>query len=200
MVQFSLWVSKIFGVNVLQVFPVRGHSFSQCDRNFGLVKSYVKKEPTITTTKPYLEAMVHARKNPPFTVVFDKSLIKDWSAALEPMFLKNPTGRNNNFRIQSYVQIKYKANGALHPSCTYEPIYCPFNFLKTKTDVAVLRNIHLDAVKPPGIKGVKLTDVKSLFKFMDQDSIDWIEVLLKENAPQLLEDSTVEEISDEDVV
>ncbi|PSN41982.1 hypothetical protein C0J52_10522 [Blattella germanica] len=45
-------------------------------------------------------------------------------------------------------------------------------------------------VKPPGIKGVKLTDVKSLFKFMDQDSIDWIEVLLEENAPQLLEDST----------
>ena len=35
---------------------------------------------------------------------------------------------------------------------------------------------------------------------MDQDSIDWIEVLLEENAPQLLEDSTVEEISDEDVV
>ena len=106
MVQFSLWVSKVFGVNVLQVFPVRGHSFSQCDTNFGLVKSYVKKEPTITTAKPYLEAMVHARKNPPITVVFDKSLIKDCSAALEPMFFKNHTGWNNNFRKQSYVQIK----------------------------------------------------------------------------------------------
>ena len=35
---------------------------------------------------------------------------------------------------------------------------------------------------------------------MDQDSIDWIEVLLEENAPQLLEDSTVQGISDEDVV
>ncbi|PSN38660.1 hypothetical protein C0J52_24276, partial [Blattella germanica] len=63
-----------------------------------------------------------------------------------------------------------------------------------------LAPIKAHSVKPPGIKGVKLTDVKSLFKFMDQDSIDWIEVLLEENAPQLLEDSTVEEISDEDVM
>lgn len=42
-VSFCSWLAKVHKVEVTHVFPVRGHSFGQCDRNFGLFKRKVKK-------------------------------------------------------------------------------------------------------------------------------------------------------------
>ncbi|KAJ4451884.1 hypothetical protein ANN_03362 [Periplaneta americana] len=38
-VLFCMWFPKVFHVDIRHIFPVRGHSFSQCDRNFGLIES-----------------------------------------------------------------------------------------------------------------------------------------------------------------
>ena len=88
------------------------------DRNFGLFKTGLKKIPVIATAKPYLETMVLARKNDPFVVTHDKTLIKDWNGALEKFFLTPPACRGTPFKIQSYVQLKYMANGTLLASTT----------------------------------------------------------------------------------
>lgn len=53
MVKFSAWVSKYFNVTVEHLFPVRGHSFSQCDLNFGLVRKKEKNLEVVSTSKPY---------------------------------------------------------------------------------------------------------------------------------------------------
>lgn len=37
MTKFILWFAKVNDVDVMQMFPVRGHSFSTCDCDFGLI-------------------------------------------------------------------------------------------------------------------------------------------------------------------
>ena len=82
MVSFCLWCSRVFNVEIIHLFPVREHSFGQCDRNFGIVRSYLKKEETISTAKKYLEAMVLRRENPsPFNVIMDHPIIENWTAS-----------------------------------------------------------------------------------------------------------------------
>ncbi|KAJ8884025.1 hypothetical protein PR048_015882 [Dryococelus australis] len=61
-----------------------------------------------TTAKPYLEAMVLWRKMLPFTLTFDRNLMKDWSGALVHFFLDSPVSKDQrSFKIQSYVQTKF---------------------------------------------------------------------------------------------
>lgn len=43
MVKFGMWLAKKFNVNIRHILPVRGHSFNQCDRNFELLRSSLKK-------------------------------------------------------------------------------------------------------------------------------------------------------------
>ncbi|KAJ8884789.1 hypothetical protein PR048_010985 [Dryococelus australis] len=37
------WLSKLLSVNITHLFPVRGHSHNQNDRNFGLYSQFLKK-------------------------------------------------------------------------------------------------------------------------------------------------------------
>ncbi|KAJ8878439.1 hypothetical protein PR048_019017, partial [Dryococelus australis] len=61
--RFCSWLANLY-ISVLELFPVRGHSFSQCNRHFGLVKSRLKKKTMTTTAKYYLEATVLCRQMP----------------------------------------------------------------------------------------------------------------------------------------
>lgn len=35
---FCSWYAYAFGLQITQMFPVRGHSFGQCDRNFDEIR------------------------------------------------------------------------------------------------------------------------------------------------------------------
>ena len=87
-------------MTIEHIYPVRGHSYSQCDRNFGLIRASLKKKENITTAKPYLEAISTCRAKPfPFEVSFDASAIKQWSTLLDQGFLKK--GNNHMLRDKS---------------------------------------------------------------------------------------------------
>lgn len=47
--KFCTWFAKTYNVQVCQLFPPRGHSFGQCDRNFGIMKSGIKNKAIIET-------------------------------------------------------------------------------------------------------------------------------------------------------
>lgn len=178
MVKFGMWLAKKFNVNIRHIFPVRGHSFNQCDRNFGLVKSSLKKKEYIGTAKPYLEAIVHCRQNPsPFNVVMDRTLIKNWTESLEELFLKKPKTKGLVFNIQQYVQMKYKKDGSLACSKTYTENYTPFTIWKGRN---LNTNIALQTVSVVGIKPAKEKDVRDLFSFLSQEDEQWIRWILEE--------------------
>jgi hypothetical protein len=50
-----------------QYFPVRGHSFLQCDRNFGTVKRKIRRKDRIYTPEEYNE-MIRIAKNTGYSV------------------------------------------------------------------------------------------------------------------------------------
>ncbi|KAJ4429320.1 hypothetical protein ANN_26324 [Periplaneta americana] len=76
-----------------QIFPVRGHSFSQCDRNFGLIKS---KSGDCNNSETLPRKNGHVQENPsPFEVVMDSTMIRDWKEVLTSFFLKYPVTKGN---------------------------------------------------------------------------------------------------------
>lgn len=125
MVAFASYLARVFGVTIRHIFPIVGHSFSQCDRNFGLVKSCLKKKQTITRGEPYLEAMSSCR-TPPFEVLFDASIIKQWSTLVNRYFSRTPKCKGTVFGIQKYVMLKFTPDGMLHASQTYSPEWIHF--------------------------------------------------------------------------
>ena len=107
MTSFCSWLARVYEVEVTHLFPVRGHSFGQCDRNFRLIKSKLKKVETISTALPYLSAMVQCRTYPLlFEVCMDRTLIKDWKSGLKEYCLPKPIAKGVHSR---YTQLKYRA-------------------------------------------------------------------------------------------
>jgi hypothetical protein len=116
MMRFCSFFARLQNVEITQLFPVRGHSFGQCCRNLGLI-TRIKNIETAETPMEYLAEMVRCRSNPsPFEVLFDREMIKNWEKTLENCFLKSPTCKNSPFKIQKYVQIRYKIDGPVN--CT----------------------------------------------------------------------------------
>lgn len=180
-VSVCMWLSRMFNVTITHLFPVRGHSFGQCDRNFGIIKSAIKKEETVPTAKKYLEAMVCCRKNPsPFVVTMDKTLIKSWSDALSPLFMKRPCSKGQTFAIQKYVLLKYKPDGSLLASSTYTEVFIPFSFWNKKYNVNLLKNITAKEVSSPGVSSQKEKDVRDLLQYLEEEDRNWIENILDE--------------------
>lgn len=183
MIKFCSWFSKVHNVELIQLFPVRGHSFTQCDRNFGLVRTFLKKREVIGTAKPWLEAIVLSRQNPrPFEMIMDRDLIKNWDESLDPFFNNiKKSARNLKFTIMKYVIIKYNPYGSILCSKSFEPMYLPFKFIKNY-DKMTLSRVQLTTVPFPEISEAKIRDVRSLMKFLPIEDQDWLEQMIGENS------------------
>ena len=177
MLRFCLWLSITFRVEVVHMFPVRGHSFGQCDRNFGLIKSKLKNKPQIETPELYLESIVECRQNPsPFKSVNDPSLIYNWDKAILQYFLKTPVSRDNVFKVQQYSILKYKPCGTLLCSKSYTEIFQPFKYIKTHHT-----EISLEQVPCVPLKDAKVKDIRDLFPYLSDEGKSFYEALFKRN-------------------
>lgn len=71
--------------SIRMIFPIRGHSYLECDRNMGLINQQTKAE----TVDDWLDEFRNARIKPcPFIVIeVDQSLIRQWNQFLSPSFI-----------------------------------------------------------------------------------------------------------------
>lgn len=102
-----------------QYFPIRGHSFMPCDRNFAVVKRHIKKHDRIYTLKHYAELIIQASQRNLFTVHIidnDNSIIKDFKAWWPKYYKRNCVSNDLErkdrvpFNISSYMQFTYGEN------------------------------------------------------------------------------------------
>ena len=102
MMRFCSWLSKLYHVDIIHLFPVRGHSFGQCGRNFRVMKSTIKEKEEIELPQGYLEKIIMLRGNPsPYH-----------SRYLYCMTEKKKTVNESVvFRIQQYCILMYKPFG-----------------------------------------------------------------------------------------
>lgn len=166
----------------MQIFPVRGHSFSQCDRNFGLIRNEVKNAEVIGNPKPYLSAMVLCRKNPcPFEVIFDNELLQNWEPFLTNLFKKKPESRNKvPFTILKYVIIKALKNGALLCSKSYLRQYDVFSYWRPPSEIGNFSHVRTEKCTFPSVNPLKVKDVRELYKFLQEEDIDFIESMISQ--------------------
>lgn len=146
--------------------PIRGHTFGQCDRNFGVFKSSIKKTEEIQVPEIYLKKILTCRKNPsPFTLVNDTSILYDWTTALTPYFDTTPKSKGNTFGIQKYPIIKYKPCGTITVSKSYEQVYEPFKYMVKNPE-----ELEIENAKTIPLKAAKVKDVKDLFPYITPTS------------------------------
>lgn len=70
-------------------FPIRGHSYLECDKNMGLVKTTTRTE----VPEDWLQIFKDARQKPmPFDVVeVDRSFFRSWTTHFETIYAKKST-------------------------------------------------------------------------------------------------------------
>lgn len=127
LLRFCLWIARMYSVEITHMYPVRGHSFGQYDWNFVVIRNSLRKVETVTHPKGYYERIVLSRENPsPFILLHDPNIVYNWDLALLPHFLTTPKSKSQQFKIQQYRIIKYKACGTLTASKSYLEVYTPF--------------------------------------------------------------------------
>lgn len=181
--KFCLWFAKVNNVEITIIYPVRGHSMCQPDRNFGLIRNSLKRKEVIGTAKEYLNAIVLARKNPsPFTLIMDRSLLHEWDAALSELFLPEPLSATSKFTIMKYCRLKFKTDGTFLCSRNYRDLFTPFQYFKRKISQCVPRLTPEPTPYPSPNQG-KVKDVQSLYKFLRKEDEEWIEWMLAQCTP-----------------
>lgn len=178
-VKFCAYIAVEFNVIVEHLFPVRGHSFSQCDRNFGVIRKSLKKYETIGTAKLYLEAIVTCRSTPePFQLVHDSSILCQWDEALMPLFQPKPRSNRGPWKIQQSRRFVYRPDGLLLVSSSFNAgNYMSFSVWEKRP----VRGLNLTLItSPPGeVTKAKKKDVLALLKYLPKKDRRWIRNLLK---------------------
>lgn len=185
MTRFCSFFARLHNIEITHLFPVRGHSFGQCDRNFGLMKTRIKRLATVETPMIYLTEMVQCRSHPsPFEVLFDREVIRNWETGLHNCFKKSPTCKMETFKIQSYVWITYKTDGTLLCSPHYNwSLSSPFQLWNQQYSHECLQDIYanLESVPYNPVTPKKADDVTALFKYISEKSRAFIENLFEES-------------------
>lgn len=170
-VYFLAWLSKQLNIEIEHIYPVRGHSYCVCDRNFGLYSQKMKRIQTIETVDTYVKVLAEARSSPfPYEVIHGASLLKNWYSMLSPFMLKKPITKKSTWAIQKYPVIKYK-HGIIQAFISYMDICIPFKVIKKKTNFEEL-NSDVPEVR---VKENKLKDLKVLMDFLSLDGKEWFQ-------------------------
>lgn len=178
-VMFCTWLAKSLNITVEHIFPVRGHSYNQCDRNFGRYSILLKSLETIETAEQYLRVLSSARSNPsPFKVLMASYLIEDWNKGLQSYVSKIPTGKQQTrFSIQKYVKLEFTPEGDITTSRFYSASDQKYTFKKNNLPVSK-DDLNLQQVEKPGVKEVKIKDILSLTPYMKPENAEWLKQVL----------------------
>lgn len=109
---------KVFST-ITHNFPVRGHSYSACDRDFGSIKRVLRKVDRVYTPEQYAELVLKSSKNNRFQVhkltTEEVLSFKNWwpasykktTTSVETSGRGTPPAEKQAFKISSYKQFCY---------------------------------------------------------------------------------------------
>ncbi len=168
-VMFLSWLAHKLNVKIEHYFPVGGHWYYQCDRNFGCYSRIIKKRETIEAVPEYVKIFKMARKIlGPFEVVPFRDF-RTWGKALQP--LRNPVPNSKTkwcFSIQKYRVLSFSPDST-KSSTLYNLVFQSFNILKENNEDLPA----LEYEDEPTVKAAKLNDVHSLMKFVSPSARKW---------------------------
>lgn len=139
----------------------------------------IKKEEKVHTLQKYVSLLENSRINPtPFIVKHATPVMKKWSEGLKPVMSSKPRSKNNVFKIQSYPRLMFTPSGGLAAATTYSGAYIPFVYFKPK-DISMDLDENLPPADRVRLNDAKEEDVRSLFRFLEDDVVNWYEETFK---------------------
>lgn len=147
-------------------FPVRGHSYSACDRDFGAIKRKIKNVDRLYTPDQYEELIMRASNNNRFKVhkltTQEVLNFKDWwpvyykktTSSIESSCRATPAAQREGFKISTYKEFVYKAEakGKVEVSEYIDGVIkSTFSLLKT----AEVPNLPVEMAYPEGKVNLK---------------------------------------------
>jgi hypothetical protein len=160
--RFCSFIAITFNLKVVQIFPVRGHSFSICDTNFAILGRKIKSVEKIEIPEQYINYLNEQKK---FKVKHGK--VFDFENFLKPYF-----AQKHDLKISKAVKIIYNSNGDISMQQSYNESNQIFvNLLKC--DKEVIKNLNLSKIPKlfnVQIKTNKKQDILSLMQYLLSDN------------------------------
>lgn len=177
---------------VVHKFPIRGHSFLPCDRDFGLVKRKLNRIDRIYTPKQVCEVICNSAKGHKFTVEMvngeDVLDFKNWWSkhykktclSIESSGRSIARAQKESFAVSSFMEFRYDH--------TRKGIVEALKFIDgIQTSSFILRNTNTDAVSLPIQKAYgeekipinikKMNDIKKVIKYIPEEFEDFYNTL-----------------------
>lgn len=169
LVFLSILANKL-QIEIEHIYPVRGHSYCQCDRNFGMYGQKKKKMERIEIVDEYIKLIENSR-NPPFIMVKPEDFhLNDFET-----IIKKKSKVPKKLQISKAVRIVYAPNGRID-------VYENYN---GKPETHIIENTvtfeDLKLTPPPpaiGISEEKIKDLKSLIRYLRPEGKQFFEKLL----------------------
>lgn len=191
-VKFCTRLAQTYKTEITQVFPVRGHSYCQCDRNFGLYGKILKRKQRIESPEEYLDIIRSARLGEkPFEVELSGDIIKNWTAALTLMYTNTPKLKKIPFTIQKYVKIRYNQTSEVFVYTGYNSDYLRFSNVPKKNVP-----LQLSTISKPGINAAKKKDMEYFLPFLNQEVQNWLSNVIHDESNSEQDDVISDEESD----
>ena len=87
---------------IVHIFPLRGHSFLPCDRDFASIELKKRRVETLYVPDQWIKIIESSRVTNPFTVVrVTQDMIIDFTSGLAPYFKKNLKNGRNALKFRS---------------------------------------------------------------------------------------------------
>lgn len=167
--------------NIIHRYPVRGHSFLPCDREFGSFKRKMNKYDRIYTPKEYCSLLVNSKSNVLVHMVetseildFNKwwpTLYKKDSIAQETQAKEIPRANKVHFTPMSFREFKYSAEkpGIVVASANINGLV-DYTFPLAKPHLNESFSMDLSQAYVTGkvpINTKKMDDIRKVFKYVD---------------------------------
>lgn len=162
-----------------QYFPMRGHSYLPCDRDFGCAKRIIRKSERIYIPEEYQQMIEQSRNNIPFgvTSITYQSILdfKSWwsqyyKSTSQSVNKKNPV----KFMITQYKQFTYQSD-----TPGYVTVHQYIDGLVTETFKLQKPNVNptfptKQAYKEPvPINSKKIADLKKVLQYISGEELEF---------------------------
>lgn len=172
----ALQASKRFKI-IYHYFPVRGHSYLPCDRDFGTIKRNIRKHDRVYLPQEYEDMITTSRKTKPFTVktVTHEDIVnfKDWWPTV---YKKTSKSINkvvkDKFNVSEYRMFVYDSTMPGYVK-TYDFIdglnSKTFKMVKNKANQTLPENRAY--TEPVSINDKKIQDIIKLIKYVPNEAL-----------------------------
>lgn len=162
---------------ICHYFPIRGHSFLPCDRDFGTVKRVIRKYDRVYVPEEYYHMITSSRKTSPFSIdtvtykdIFD---FNNWWPNFYKKTCKSVTEKAN-FTVSQYRQFTYFSETPGYVTA-YDFIggFTSYTFKLMKPNVSPQLPTLKAYQEPVAINEEKIADLKKVIQYMSGEDLEF---------------------------